>query len=274
MFFATFVISTGRCGTQWLAENLEANYGGEVCVRHEPLDNGWCPREMLEAGKPHHLDAAAAAPILTHLDFIEHELESRDYLECGHPCWSSIPYLLERFRGRIRVIHLVRHPASTALSWLTQFAYTQPPLPHLSEKVLLSPFDAGVTMPEYRERWPKLSPYEKCLYWWAEANQFALVQQARLEAPWLRLTYEELFSGDGLENLLAFLHLPANAKILAARARPLDRHRFLTAERPMLAAEMHPRIAAIAAAFGYELDSYAHMDMTRYFNGAAGDPPA
>src|SRR5438045_168084 len=167
---ALFVVSTGRCGTQWLANIVARRFGDRAVVTHEPLEHDYPTRAMLAARDPHRLDADLAEPLVAHIAFIEETLASKPYIECGHPSWSTIPYLVERFRGRVKVVHLVRHPVETAYSWLTQFAYCPPRVPHLAEKILVSPFDDGVRHPSYRERWPSMTPYEKALYYWLEVN--------------------------------------------------------------------------------------------------------
>jgi len=252
MTFATFVLSTGRCGTQWLAEELDRAYADVLRVEHEPLHAGYRPREMLGARALDRLPPEEAQPVRAHLDAIERELADRPYLECGHPCWSAIPCLAERFAGRCRVVHLTREPVATARSWLTMQAYQPPLAPHLQERVLLSPFDDGAAFPEYRPRWPTLSPFEKCLYYWAEVHAFGLAQETRLGVPWLRISSEDLFDGVALERLLAFLELPRRQPIFDARARRVDRYRFLsTSPADPAALASHPRILAVADRLGY-----------------------
>ena len=255
MHSATFVLSTGRCGTQWLAEKLGATFGDLLTVTHEPLHNEYRPRLMLGLRTPHRLDLESRETILRHVEGIGRGLETRPYVECGHPCWSALPYLIDRLGERLRIIHLVRHPIPTALSWLTQSAYVPPLLPHLQEKVLLSPFDDGVAFPEYRERWASLHPYEKCLYYWAEVNAFGLRLERETSSPWLRLTFEQLFFGD-LEtpSLPGFLGLPERPGLLEQRTEVVDKYRFL----PSLGVPdldlraSHPAIAGIAGELGYD----------------------
>lgn len=243
---ALFVVSTGRCGTQWLADALSRRLGDRAVVAHEPLDHDYAPREMLGAGDPHRLDSNLAEPILDHVDFIEEVLESKPYIECGHPSWSSIPYLLRRFEGRVKVVHLVRHPVPTALSWLTHLAYCRP-APHLAEKVLLSPFDEGVRFPSYRQRWDSMTPYEKSLYYWLEVNALAC---ALPEA--LRIRYEELFEASTLDRFLAFAGL-GGADGAIAPERLVDRFRYLT---PLWFAphliEEHAEVMSLATRLGYD----------------------
>ena len=254
MTYATFVLSTGRCGTQWLAARLGEAYGDVLHVEHEPLRDGYRPRQMLAARGSLPRDADTAGRIRSHVDAIGQRLDTRGYVECGHPCWSAIPYLASQFPGRVRVIHLTRHPVPTALSWLTHQAFSPPLLPHLSEKLLLSPFDEGVAFPEYRDLWMALTPFERCLYYWAEVNAFGLDQRARLSVPWLEIRCEALFGDDGLTDLLSFLELPPSESMRSARDATVDRFRYATLDWPDLAlAEQHVSVVDVARRLAYDL---------------------
>ena len=255
MHSATFVLSTGRCGTQWLAASLAKAYGDVLHVEHEPLHDQYRSRQMLAARGSLPDEADTSRRILGHVNAIARHLEARDYVECGHPCWSAIPYLAAQFSGRVRVIHLTRHPVPTALSWITHQAFSPPLLPHIPEKVLLLPHDDGVAFPEYRGLWPTLTPYEKCLYYWAEVNTFGLDQRGRLRIPWLQISYESLFWDEGLSDLLTFLGLPFDDSIASARGTLLDRFRFaaLACPDPALV-ERHPRVVEIAQRLGYDVN--------------------
>jgi hypothetical protein len=247
---ALFVLSTGRCGTQWLAEVLAAALGDRATVVHEPLGNDYAARAMLGARVPEKLDPERRDAILDHVAMIEETLATREYVECGHPLWSSLPYLLGRFAGRVRVVHLVRHPVPTALSWLTHAAYTEPFAEHLPEKVLLSAFDDGVCLTSYRESWPSLTPYEKALFYWAEVNGFGIRLAARTDVPWLRARFEDLTSGVSLRPLLDF----AGAGGCPVLPRgTVDRFRYLTdawADPHLI--ERHPAVIEIAESLGYD----------------------
>lgn len=203
MSAAVFVLSTGRCGTQWLARFFEMNLGPAATVTHEPLHSAWASREMLAAKTPDRLDGELREPIEEHLQFIREVLGDRMYIECGHPLWSAVPYLIDAFSPDVRIIHLVRHPVPTAWSWLTHRAYCRPLMPHLSEKVLLSPFDEGVQFPQYRERWTSMSPYEKALYYWLEVN--ALGRRERHRSKWLTVRFEDVFGAEEQRRVLSFL---------------------------------------------------------------------
>jgi len=269
--FAAFVLSTGRCGTQWLAEFLGDVYADRLHVEHEPLHDGYQAREALARHK--HGDGLVSVPppvVVDHVRGIAARLDerpnSRSYVECGHPSWSTIPYLAERFDGRVRVIHLTRHPVPTCLSWLTQWAYITPLLPHMREKVLLSPFDVGTRFVEYRDAWESLSPFEKCLYYWSEVNAFALVQEQEMGVPWLRLQYEELFDGEGLTRLLEFLGLHIQPESVERMSTVVDKHRYsLGAQQDWRVIGNHPRAMTIAATLGYDMTAIDDDDLHRRY---------
>jgi hypothetical protein len=141
---------------------------------------------------------------------------------------------------------------ATASSWVARGAFIPPILPHIRERVLISPFDEGVSFAGYRERWSALLPFEKCLLYWAEVNAFALRLEEHFAGPWLRFRYEDLFHADGAVKLLTFLGQPASAGFLAARTEREDRLRFLSESScdPRLL-DRHPKINALASRLGY-----------------------
>jgi hypothetical protein len=246
MSTATFFLSTGRCGTQWLAANLQRFHGEAVRVEHEPLQTEYEPRRMLSASAQPSLAARE------HVEEIRRGIETRPYVECGHPCWSSLSWIAETLAGRMRIVHLIRDPVATASSWVARGAFIPPILPHIRERVLISPFDEGVSFAGYRERWFAMLPFEKCLLYWAEVNAFALRLEERFAGPWLRLRYEDLFHADGAAKLLTFLGQPVLAGFLAARTEHEDRLRFLSESScdPRLL-DSHPEITALANCLGY-----------------------
>ena len=244
---AVFVLSTGRCGTQWLAQFLQMNLGATATVTHEPLHSAWSAREMLGAGSPEKLDEELREPIEEHLDFIREQLRERMYIECGHPLWSALPFLIDTFSPDVKVIHLVRHPVPTAWSWLTFRAYCKPLMPHLGEKILVSPFDEGAHFPQYRERWPSMSPYEKALYYWLEVNSLGLRERGR--APLLTVRFEDLFDVETQRRLMAFLGGPAEFETPGH----VDELRALIEfDIDPTQIKNHPEVVALAKQFGFD----------------------
>jgi len=252
MSAATFVFSTGRCGTQWLARNLIEHYGDLLAVTHEPYGHEYRPRQLMRIEDPARWPTLALLD--RHIAAIETDLESKPDVECGWQCYGPLPYFAIRLAGRLYVVHLVRHPVPTAASLASQLFYHSR-TEGLAEKVLPMPSDMGVAMPEYQARWAAMSRFEKCLYFWAEINLLGLRLERQLGVPWLRLRSEDLFGGDGLDRLLGFLGLPRRAAIYEARQHPLDNHAQGTCARldsDLDSVGDHPRIVDLARTFGYD----------------------
>lgn len=275
---ATFFLSTGRCGTQWLARNLRAVVGEAATIRHEPIYLDWWPRQLLGLGDPARLEDSA--PLQRHLAYIDDTLRQRPYVECGWPCYGAVPYLLRRYAGRVRIVHLVRHPLSTAWSLTTHNWYSFPPrFKFIAERGELSPFDAGTRLTQYRQRWETLSAFDRCLYFWGEIHSLGLALEAESGVPWLRLRYEELFpGGEGLAPLTAFLGL-GDAVLLRQRLEQReDRVSFQASGRPESGGlERHPELAALARRLGYDPAAAPEPDLAARYAAptrrAAGPVP-
>jgi hypothetical protein len=264
---AIFVLSTGRCGTQWLARFFELNLGDAATVSHEPIHSDWSPREMLGAKTPANLPPGLREPIEEHVQWIRGTLSRTMYIECGHPSWSSIRYLVDTFEPHVRVIHLIRHPVPTAWSWVTHRVFCEPLLPHIPEKVLLSPFDEGVQFPQYRDRWNGMSPYEKALYYWLEVNTFAKRTQSEVGIEWLTLSFQELFDSASQKRVLAFAgaasESPKNPGVVDELQSVSE-----VAVKPTEIAN-HPPVLRLAGDFGFDaLQFDVEQLRRRYFRAA------
>lgn len=247
---------------------MAESYGRILRVEHEPLGFDYLPRRLFNrptlAGHP------TAARIGEHFDMIEETLRTRSYLEAGWPAYGAIPHLANRFPGQVKIIHLTRHPVPTAWSLMTHHLYHVPARrDQVDEKALLTPFDSGVSLAApYRDRWDTLTPFERCLYYWAEINALGLGWRQALAVPWLHLSYEGIFWGDGLARLVEFLDLEASPELLAARNTVTDGYRFrsLANVDPAIIAR-HPAIVAIARHMGYDPLRYDSDSLKRRYVG-------
>ena len=79
--WATFFLSTGRCGTQWLAGSLDETYSDIAHVEHEPFQDANLPRQMLGTNNPLKTDRPDL--LFDHLAKIKEVLQTKDYIECG-----------------------------------------------------------------------------------------------------------------------------------------------------------------------------------------------
>ncbi len=223
---AIFFLSTGRCGTQWIAANLLAVCKESAVVEHEPLHDRYYPRLMRKGLE----QTGNATEIIAHCDRIEEVLKHQSYIECGWPVWGAIPYLLQRFEGRIRIVHLVRHPIPVACSWVSHRAFCPPLIPGFPgfrEKVLASPFDEATAFRIFCDRWEGMNPFEKSMFFWLEVNALGLKLEQTCTAPWLRVRFEDLFNGNVLQDLAGFLKLPSPVSFTQERENSRDAYHYV-----------------------------------------------
>lgn len=265
-------LSTGRCGTQWLAATL-----GELCPRvdvtHEPVGAHYAPRRHFRGyGDPL---APLCDPIVAgHVERVERC--SRTYVETGWPLFGALPLFAQRLGDRLRVVHLTRHPVPTALSHATHnsFAGSNRDDPY-TRLATLGPTDPHVFQPHYVARWAALTPYERCLFWWTEVNLFGLEFAARLpHVPLLRISSERMLAGDPvtLSRLATFIGATWDERWIARANRVVDRwqHRTDAGFDPGLISR-HPLTMAVAGALGYDL---AAVDLAALRDRYAGAPSA
>lgn len=164
-------LSTGRCGTQWIADTLASSYSDLADVTHEPIDCAYHPRDFLRAYESVD-DMLALEPVRTHLDRVEKAIESRSYIETGWPVYAAIPLFIKRFGpDAVGIVRIVRHPVDVAASFATH-GFWHGRADEFATHGVIDPWAPRVAMPEYAERWKDMSSYEKCLYWWAELHLY------------------------------------------------------------------------------------------------------
>lgn len=248
------VLSAGHCGTRWLSAAVSELYR-DVAVAHEPLGPRYAPRRFFRRYE----DPAAilsVPDVATHVAHIE-QLD-RPYVETGWPLFAALPLLADRFRGRLRVVHLTRHPVPSALDHLSDGSYAGGTRNDLYTRLAtLGPTDAGTFQPQYAATWDGLSPYEKCLFWWTEISMFGLEFPGRIGwIPFLRVQAERLLAGDRaeLERLLEFAGLPWREQWLDRDGSTVAhwRHPQGRAVNP-LEVHRHPVTIDVARQLGYDL---------------------
>jgi hypothetical protein len=248
-------LSAGRCGTQWLTRVISGLYPQMTQIEHEPIGPLYQPRRFFRRYEDPEA-ILTVAEVRRHVDRIR---GSRHYVETGWPSFPALPLFARRFAGALRVVHLTRHPAPTALSHLAHKSYAGSPRADAYTRLAtLGPRDPNVFQPQYANRWDALTPYEKCLFWWTEVHAFGLEFATRFDqVEILRIRSEEMLGGDPatLERLLDFLDLPWDERILARAKLPVDRwhHRTDELDDPGLL-RRHPFAIETARRLGYEAD--------------------
>lgn len=244
---ATFVLTPGRCGTQWLCRQLQPASGARARVCHEPLHWDYDPLHNSPAN-PLNKNAAG---LTDHLRQIRRQLRQGPYLECGFPCWRHLDWFRSAL-GEVKVIHIHRDPVANASSLLKLNAFVPPLLPHLGEKQLFYPRAPGALLPEYADGWEYLSPFEKCLYYWAEVNLQAAVYRTTFpQHHWLTIPYSQLFDPMSLRRIADFAGLEWNFH--PAMLARVDEFRGLPQSTPdPRLIHRHTRIVRAAADLGYD----------------------
>jgi Sulfotransferase domain len=266
--YAVFFISTGRCGTQWFAKNLDEYYREIAHVCHEPLREEYQARYYYIAHKSER--EVQLSPVLeAHLESIAAKLADKHYVETGFPAYGLIPTLIKRFKGRIKIVHLYRHPVAVASSLLTQEIYHRE---DWIKPLVIVPSDLGEHRPEFDGmRWESMGDFQKCLFFWAEINSWALGLRAEFaDVPWFSLKFEDVFGQNGdehLRRLLKFLDLPVNEKFIKTRIRKVDQARSTTSDRFYLQISTEcPEVALLSEQLGYQLQSFDKEQLrSRYY---------
>jgi hypothetical protein len=272
---ATFFVSAGRCGTQWLANMLSRFYGDLADSRHEPIDHKYCPRVLMRSslgleGHPHRGD------VLEHLAQIHEILSTREYIETGWPAFAAIPLLRQEYGPRLRVVHITRHPVYSACSMVTH-RYYQPELRDdgYTRYAILHPTDEGVLHKEYAASWDAMSAYERCLVHWMEINAYGLEARAASESEvdWFQVRMEDLIDPQTgrLAELIDFLRLPQRSEIIEATRIRFDQ--FRTTTHIAIGWEQirkHSAVTDLAASLGYDAEvASAKEIMDRYWRAPA-----
>ena len=179
-----------------------------------------------------------------------------------------LPTMIERFDGRIKIVHLYRHPIAVASSLLTHNVYRRG---EWTKALAISPSDRGVRQPELEKNWESMSQFEKCLFWWTEINAWALGLHAEFpEVPWLSLKFEDVFGPNGdqsLKGLLNFLNFPINEAFLNTRIKKVDRFQSNTSDQRYwdISTEFS-ETASLSNRLGYQLQSFDKDQLrSRYY---------
>lgn len=246
---AVFVMSTGRCATQFLAARL-ADVAPDCVVEHEPLKAGYRPRRVLANPERPYALLGRNAGIQRKFVEIEDVLASgRRYIDVGWPVFAWLPYLMQRFGRRLAFAHLVRDPFATAASLLTH-GFFGGRNDAYARHAILQAGDQGVAFAQFAGRYPAFSPFEKCLYHWLEVNAF-LIRFADRPAALGTFRYEDLF-GDGGKTLGTLASALIGRPAPAIPVEPVDRHSHaLRGEITVRDTELLDAVRGMAVNLGY-----------------------
>jgi hypothetical protein len=271
MFSLTLTITPGRSGSTFAAAALRASFPGRD-ISHERLGPAsTLPRTFFHAYHGARKQSLARhSPVVKFMDAVEAELNRGPVVTTGKFTSHLVPVLADRFPGRLRIIGLFRHPLITAASFFVRGRYHGWPAWSIGDLGLLTPFDSGILATSFRDRWATMSPFEKCLYYWAEyVLLWREVRQRYPHLPALQVASEDLFkhpqqwlqtiaSFAGLEGALTMEDVPRNELNLKGSLRYPLRDLWRQYLR-------HPEIFELSACMGYRLDDRElEQTMRRY----------
>jgi len=247
---AMFVMSTGRCATQYLAHSLR-DRAEDVVVEHEPIGARYRPR--LGYRKPNKLHETLGRNLHIQRKFFEiedHLAAGRRYVDVGWPTFAWLDYLESRFGDRFEFIHLVRNPFHVAASTLTHGAFAGRE-DMRTRTCFIRGTDRNVRHAEFAQAYDGFTPYEKALYSWLEIN--AHVQDAH-DKPGFRGLYrfEDLFSGNGgaLDTIATTI---MGRPVMGLTSEPYDKYsRRLKAGIELKNEDLHRTVVDRAVALGYD----------------------
>ena len=247
----TFFITTARSGTQWVESALNEIYGDLLMAEHEPLRYLYKPRTNLRDLDK--LRALRENPrIRAHLERIHEITMTHTYVEVGFPAFALAPLLREEFGDRLRLVQLTRDPVKVAASTVT---HNWPDRQDIIDSILPTPLDPGTKLAKYADVWPRLTGFEKGLFYWYEVHSYGLEQEpASPPGTYLRIQFEKLVKDDQTQGVFCdFLGLPRRPDWAEFTSERVDGYYYRTSE-PINWAAIHeyPEIYHLAKTLGYE----------------------
>lgn len=200
-----FVLSTGRCGTEFLTTVLQEI--SQFDIYHSPKPElifftkyayaNYCkvPEELKNIVKAVRLEL-----------ILESYLRNRKYIETNN-LMTFFAYAAAEVFPRSKFIHLIRHPASFVRSGIRRNWYSGDNLHDLSK---IQPL-------EETEKFSRISDIEKIGWLWNETNQFIenFKKSINQDTRFLFVKAEDMFSKkEELQKIFHFLNVKVNDKFL------------------------------------------------------------
>lgn len=267
MYDIIFFQATGRSGTQWFAKQLQNHYGDLAEVTHEPIQYAYQPKHFLRRyDEQAYAEMLALPEVKKHIEYIESTTENKLYIEIGFPSYAAIPALYDKFGGRLKIVHLVRHPVLNAASQVTHGWYDPVRRQDMAEAILPTP-EHNVHQWYYKSKWNDLTPFEKCLFFWSEFHLHSLELHERFPAmEYSRIRFEDVFNSahaaDTLHSLVNFIGLPWRDALTENLQQKADKWpRKIARLGNWQDIYNHPQAQALALQFGYDLDAVTNAEL-------------
>jgi hypothetical protein len=265
----TLAISTGRCGTTFLEKTFKLNFGSDKnWISHEYLK-----QDITKVGIYHRCYSGGCLEEMGNVriqELVNTWLEiskSGPVVDFGWTMRVLIPYLYEKIGSQLRVLFIHRHPIEVAASFKLIGSYSV----YNSPQWAISPWHDRALYPQFKDRWPSMTPFEKCLYLWLEVNSFGLEVPKRFpNLQFLQIRSDELFRRDTiLDDIVRFTGFQHNGLSLK-RSNEKNRRDLFSLERRPIKNEWvhynrHPEVISLAEELGYNMSvEYISDLITKY----------
>ncbi|MCH2175602.1 MAG: hypothetical protein MK193_07735 [Lentisphaeria bacterium] len=189
----TLCISSGRCGTTFLANSFQESLSeDQVAIYHESLHPDIAkPAVFHRSFDDALLNKMYNQPgIKAKIKEWEKKLELIPIVDFGWTMYAAVPLFYKIFQEQFRVLVISRHPFSVAASFANKGSYTL----NKSSNWAITPNHDRVFFPSTRVPWTRLGAFEKGLYRWLEIYKYADECQEKLPADiFLNLKGEDIF---------------------------------------------------------------------------------
>ena len=186
-----------------------------------------------------------------------------------------VPAFRQVLGDQLRVLVVHRHPLSVAASHTAMGMYSR----FRDRSYCLDPWHQGARHPQFRDRWPRMTPLEKNLFRWLEITTYGLEIGAELpDTPVHVLPADQLFdSTDALAAVVEFTGFASEHGVTPSRERNglapgSNESRPIRDEWRRI--HDHPEIVELAASLGYDLADEVLERLVEKYRLPAGFLPA
>jgi len=270
---ATYFLSAGRCGTQWLADSLQSVIGLDTAiVNHERIPKTWVPesaniRRYFSGSKLHEI--YNNYNFLKYLDDVKSLIVTNDYIETGWPSFCFAPILLKEFQKNIKFVFLLKSPVEFAISLTTHDFYLRED--NMAKESALLPSDPGTYLNGYwGALWSEMNHYEKCLFQWFQINSHILNFLETAGANYIVIKSEQLFSKSDrktIDQMMSYIGYDDLSDAMIDKKKTVfDIHHAQTAACDWRTVFNFPKVVELAKQLGYNLNKIDDQKIKdRYF---------
>jgi len=238
-----FFLSTGRCGTKYIANLLQENRF--LDVYHHAFPELLFHQQTAYVNP--HSDETKFVIEAARIELIFESIRrNRIYVETNNRL-TFFAYALATIFPKARFVHLIRHPIDFINSGLKRNWYSQ--------KVIA---DAGRIVPEdHNIKWDLFEPFEKIAWLWYTTNQFIEDFKSQYAKQTFTFNSEDLFTNtNSLEELIGLIsNEKISRKMKKKFMKPINRQSKISSEKIILNKDNLPyQVISKALLYKYHIE--------------------